>query len=376
MSLSSPQVWVDARSDGTRAGPDRMRHRGRAFRDGRIGATQRDADGAAQACPAGRRDTPVGFRALKGAGLGVRHTAQILDSPPPRHRLLTTRRPATRIGSKEAGKDAMSSSTTLKDRLSHVSDTTPVSGLSDAARHAAGKAGTVAHRAASIAGDTAGTAASATRDAGVSVAHRISDVSGAASRGGAAAREAAGKAAGKASGSAVVASGRAGRRVEKARSRAELSAERARAAAELRAERHRSRRAISAESKARAEADKAQEALEKRLAKAEVKLARVHRHRRRGALALFLLGAGAAGTIAARRYLAQQDESTPITATPAPIGDTGTASSTTSSSTTGSSSAGGASGADGFDERLRTSTGDFDELPGVDTTLGEPTRPR
>ena len=79
----------------------------------------------------------------------------------------------------------MSSSTTLKDRLSHVSDTTPVSGLSDAARHAAGKAGTVAHRAASIAGDTAGTAASATRDAGVSVAHRISDVSGAASRGGA-----------------------------------------------------------------------------------------------------------------------------------------------------------------------------------------------
>ncbi|CAJ65390.1 MULTISPECIES: hypothetical protein [Frankia] len=252
-------------------------------------------------------------------------------------------------------------STTIKDRISHVTDTAPVSGLSDAAKHAADRAGTVAHRAASIAGETAGTAASATRDAGVTVAHRISDVSGSATRGGTAVPRVAGKAASK----AVAVSGRAGRRIEKARSQAELSAERARAAAELRSERQRSRKAVANEAKARIQADKAQEILEKRLAKAEGKLARVHRRRRRGLLTLALAGAGAAGTVAVRRYLAQQDSPT-ITAEPAPIG-----------STTGSAAATDrASGRDAFDDRLSTSTNSLEEMPGVDTTFGEPSRPR
>lgn len=256
-------------------------------------------------------------------------------------------------------------STTLKDRISHVTDTAPVSGLSDTAKHAADRAGTVAHRAASIAGDTAGTAASATRDAGVTVVHRISDVSGSATRGGSSVQRTVGKAAGKAAGKAVAVSGRAGRRIEKARSQAELSAERARAAAELRTERQRSRRAVANETKTRLQADKAQEILEKRLAKTEGKLARVHRRRRRGLLTLALVGAGAAGTVAARRYLAQQDTST-VTAEPAPIG-----------STTGSAAATDrASGRDSFGDRLSTSTTGLEEMPGVDTTLGEPSRPR
>jgi hypothetical protein len=253
-------------------------------------------------------------------------------------------------------------STTLKDRLSYVTDTAPVSGLSDAARHAADRAGTAAHRAANIAGETAGTAASATRDAGASVAHKISDVSGSTARGTASAQRAAGKAAGRAAGKAVAVSGRAGRRIEKARSRAELSAERARAAAELRAERQRSRRAVARETRARLEADKAQEILEKRLAKAEIKLARVHRRRRRGVLMIALLGAGAAGTFAARRYLSAQ-ETQPVTAEPAPIGDA-------------AARAGGTLGRDAFDERLQASTHSFEEMPGVDTSLGEPSRPR
>ncbi|KJE22188.1 hypothetical protein FF36_03450 [Frankia torreyi] len=256
-------------------------------------------------------------------------------------------------------------STTIKDRISHVTETAPVSGLSDAAKHAADRAGTVAHRAASIAGETAGTAASATREAGVTVAHRISDVSGSATRGGTAVPRVASKAAGKAAGKAVAVSGRAGRRIEKARSQAELSAERARAAAELRSERQRSRKAVANEAKARVQADKAQEILEKRLAKAEGKLARVHRRRRRGLLTLVLAGAGAAGAVAVRRYLAQQDNPT-VTAEPAPIGGT-----------TGSVAATDrASGRAPFDDRLASSTNSLEEMPGVDTTFGEPSRPR
>ncbi|CAO5234074.1 hypothetical protein [Frankia sp. AgKG'84/4] len=255
-------------------------------------------------------------------------------------------------------------SSNLKDRLSQVTDTAPVSGLSDAARHAADRAGTVAYRAANIAGETAGTAASATKGAGSTVAHKISDASSSTARGGASAQRAAGKAAGKATGKAVAVSGRAGRKIEKARSRAELSSERAHAAAELRAERHRSRRAVAQESKARGEADKAQAILEKRLAKAETKLARVHRHRRRGLLGLVLLGAGAAGTIAVKRYLSAKDDQEPITATPAPIGDT---------STPGT---GDPLAREAFGERLKSSTNGLEEMPGVDTSLGEPSRPR
>ncbi|MCM3883598.1 hypothetical protein [Frankia sp. R82] len=264
-------------------------------------------------------------------------------------------------------------STTLKDRISHVTDTAPVSGISDAARHAADTAGTAAHRAASITGGTASTAASATRDAGLSVAHLVSDASGSAARSGAAAGRTAGKAAGK----AVKASGRAGRKVEKARSRAELTAERARATAEIRAERQRSRRAVAAETKARVEADKAQQILEKRLAKVETKLARVHRHRRRGVLTLALLGAGAAGTVAARRYLAQRGsealgtEAEPI---PAPLATPATSSST--SGTSGTSTSGTSPLTAGtFDDRLRASSSSLEEMPGVDTSRSEISRP-
>jgi hypothetical protein len=97
--------------------------------------------------------------------------------------------------------------------------------------------------------------------------------------------------------------GRAGRKIEKARSAAERSAGQARHSGELTMERAKSKRALKGEAKARRRAELAQLDLEKKLAKAERKLARVHKHRRRGGAAFLVLAAGAAGAVAYQRKM-------------------------------------------------------------------------
>ncbi len=115
-------------------------------------------------------------------------------------------------------------------------------------------------------------------------------------------------------------SGHAGRRIDRTRSAAELAAQRARHATELQLARTRSHRAADREEKVRVQAEKTQSALEQQLAKAEHKLQRIHRRRRRGITAILLVGAGAAGAAAAARAGIRQTQPTePITAAPTPV---------------------------------------------------------
>ncbi|WP_131784237.1 hypothetical protein [Protofrankia symbiont of Coriaria ruscifolia] len=145
----------------------------------------------------------------------------------------------------------------------------------------------------------------------------------------------AGKAVTQAAARAGTVSGRAGRQIDRTRSAAELAAQRARHATELQLARTRSRRAADREEKVRVHAEKTQSTLEQQLARAEHKLQRIHRRRRRGITAIMLVGAGAGATVAARAGIRQTQPAEPLTAPAAPTPGLGTESSGTGQADSG-----------------------------------------